>query len=289
MKTSFNNIITGDKLSNPVLKIIYLFISFLNFAVATIFYFPLLFLFQSKIKVHKLININALDSLSSILKVQKSLFSDSRILCFDFLFNTIIKKYNTDNTQNREIRILDVGCGSGRFYSIFKHIFSKLNMKIIYIGIDIYEHDNINILRLEEDFSFVLTDANEFVKQNKLNFDIVFSQSVLEHMKYDYSLVENLNNNLHLKNTLQIHLLPSVVSLFSYVFHGYRHYSLLNIFYLFRGFHSNMNIYPIGNFFNGYSHLKNRLFTKLRLRNRAKRYLYNSQFSPIFYGVIING
>jgi SAM-dependent methyltransferase len=288
MRTSFNNLISGDRLKNRTLKFIYLIISLLNFLLSIFFFLPFLIYFNKKIKNNKKANNNSLEILSKILKTEKSKFSDSRILCFDFLMNCIKKRFVNNDLNPSEIKILDIGCGTGRFYLIFKYLFNQLNIKISYLGIDIYEHENIKKLCINSDFKFILVDANEFINSSNYDFDIIFTQSVLEHMKYDLDLIKNISRNHKMNSTLQIHLVPSIVSLFSYVFHGYRHYSLFNIFILFKFFINKISLYPIGNIFNGYSHVLNRINNKTKIHFKHRRYLFNSKFAPIFYGIIIN-
>jgi SAM-dependent methyltransferase len=288
MRTSFNNLISGDRLKNRTLKFLYLVISLLNFLLSIIFFLPLLIFFNKKIKSNIKSNNNSLEILSKILNIEESNFSDSRVLCFDFLMNCINNRFGNNDLNPDEIKILDIGCGTGRFYLIFKFLFNQLNIKISYLGIDIYEHENIKELRINSDFNFKLVDANDFVKASNYDFDIIFSQSVLEHMKYDLDLIKNISNNHKMNSTLQIHLVPSIVSLFSYVFHGYRHYSLLNIFILFKFFISKISLYPIGNIFNGYSHVLNRINNRTKIYFKLSRYLFNSKIAPIFYGIVIN-
>lgn len=199
MKKLSLNFINGDFKTNFIEKIIYLF------------FFSLEILFEKKTK-----NYEKKIYIQKFLKTyKKKLFeySPSRILMNYYLLNYIksIKKKN--------IRILEIGCGDGRNLEIIKH--SK--KKFTYFGCDIKNRKSWLYLKKNNIF-FFKTNLNYEKKFFSLkNIDFIFSTSVLEHIKYDLSLLIRLNKKF--ANAKHVHFVPAPISFFNYLLHGYRRYN----------------------------------------------------------------
>lgn len=118
----------------------------------------------------------------------------------------------------RRLRVLDVGCGSGRM----RHVLAAAGFEGSYVGVDV-------------DDRFVADDAEgapfsvEFVRGDAGTvpldgpFDLILSVSALEHVADDGELIGRLRGLLA-PGGLQLHLVPSPWSLFAYLWHGYRQY-----------------------------------------------------------------
>tara|TARA_B100000401_G_C52774106_1_gene704780 strand:- start:464 stop:1351 length:888 start_codon:yes stop_codon:yes gene_type:complete len=197
---------SGDKKLNFFQKIIWLIISFINIKVNG--------KIDKKITVKKF-NINkSLITKNDIFKSK----SPIRLVCNTFWQSInwlIIKK-----KLNNNLKILEVGCGDGRYYDLIKKI-SKID-KINYSGIDI---KNNNFRTKKNKFFYLDSAYNVNAYLDKTNF--LFTQSAIEHFKYDLLFFKNISNFLNKTNKkfIQLHLFPSESCLYTYLFHGYRHYN----------------------------------------------------------------
>ncbi len=110
-----------------------------------------------------------------------------------FIFGSDIIKIN-QNSEN--IDILDVGCGSGNFYTYIKKYFSSHK----YLGID-FDASHIKSSKFnEKDFKIVSQDLREDWHFGE--FDFVWSSEVIEHIMDDQSffnkLVRSTKKNGHI-------------------------------------------------------------------------------------------
>jgi SAM-dependent methyltransferase len=291
LKTSYNSFITGDAISGRRNKLLYIVFFIVNFIISFICFIPLRVLFSGVFKRHKFKNLSAAKDLSCIFDLNEESISDSRLSCFEFLdnfFEQIIKKEKIQN----QIEILDLGFGSGRFYKVFRHFSKKMNFDFNYVGVDIYRHRDISELEKFDNFQFLETDAASFIENNRKHFHLVFSQSVLEHIKNDKEVILSLNRNAVFKESKQIHFVPSLLSFFGYIFHGYRHYSAVNLVFLLGNLFS-WKVYPIGNLKQCFLHLRKRLSSMGYLKTNKSttinmRSPHNNSFFPIFYAITKN-
>jgi SAM-dependent methyltransferase len=120
-------------------------------------------------------------------------------------------------TPPRPIRVLEIGCGSGRL----RDLLSRAGYSGLYVGVDIEDR----FTERESPFTatFVRADIHAFETRDR--FDLVVSVSALEHIREDRALVRRLDGFLD-PGGLQLHFVPSGWGLFAYLWHGYRQYSL---------------------------------------------------------------
>jgi SAM-dependent methyltransferase len=120
-------------------------------------------------------------------------------------------------TPPRPIRVLEIGCGSGRL----RDLLSRAGYSGVYVGVDIEDR----FTQRESPFTatFVRSDIHAFETRDR--FDLVISVSALEHIRDDRTLVRRLDAFL-VPGGLQVHFVPSGWGLFAYLWHGYRQYSL---------------------------------------------------------------
>lgn len=119
-------------------------------------------------------------------------------------------------------RILEIGCGSG----INLKLFENLNgWKGAYLGIDIqFYTDWENLINCKIQFS--QADIFNISRDVFKKYDIIFSHSVLEHIKNDLNLISNLASS---DRSVQIHCVPGRTSPIAYPFHGFRNYNKYEI------------------------------------------------------------
>ena len=100
-----------------------------------------------------------------------------------YLFGSnFIKK----NKNSNNIKILDVGCGSGNFYAYIK----SLSSKIKYTGLD-FDHEKMKSKKFKNDnFKIIAHDLRKdwFFGE----FDFVWSSEVIEHLFDDQSFFQNM-------------------------------------------------------------------------------------------------
>ena len=163
------------------------------------FSFFIIEIFQDKIQK----NTPAIESnLSDFFKLYSNNYaslvkkSPSRICCDFNTFLYLKKNFNV----NENIKILDVGCGNGISLDLFSKYFDNFS----YQGCDKFPGKDWDI------------------KENQ-NIDLIYSQSVFEHVEND------LSGFISLKETFpyakQIHFLPAPLSFLNYLKHGFRRYS----------------------------------------------------------------
>ncbi len=122
--------------------------------------------------------------------------------------------------MNNNLKILEVGCGDCRYYDLIKKV-SRID-NIQYTGIDIKK----KFLKKNKNIKFFKDNAyNVDNYLNKINF--LFTQSAIEHFKYDLIFFKKISKILNKTNKkfIQIHLFPAESTLYTYLFHGYRHYN----------------------------------------------------------------
>lgn len=118
----------------------------------------------------------------------------------------------------RRLRVLDVGCGSGRM----RDVLAAAGFEGHYVGVDVDDRF-VGDDKGDGPFTaeFVHGDAGTVSLDG--SFDLILSVSALEHVADDAQLIERLRSLLAPEG-LQLHLVPSPWSLFAYLWHGYRQY-----------------------------------------------------------------
>ncbi len=186
--------------------------------------------------------------------------------------------------ERSDLSILDIGCGSGRSVELFEE--AGLTGK--WHGIDI---DDRFVERNSRNFVTSFSQGDILTSEWNQKFDVVYTNSALEHIPFDPEFPNKISNWLKPKG-IQVHIVPAPAALFLYLWHGWRQYSLRKIEEDFRD--SNVQVFPIGGLFT--SALQFFLITfwenifKVSLRSKFsetyKRLLYNAikadQYAPIF-------
>lgn len=134
----------------------------------------------------------------------------------------ILNYLDNNFEKNQILKVLDIGCGDGRFLNILKNYF----VEVKYIGIDKKIRSNLKNLE-NKNIKFIENDLNSnFLEDRKINFypDLIFSQSCLEHIKNDLNVLKILNNLF--PKSKNFHLVPGSISFLNYMAHGYRRYNL---------------------------------------------------------------
>ena len=178
----------------------------------------------------KTLKIEYLKISKHILNSEINNFPDSyilpRALC-DIFWKTL--PWSQIINEFGELNILDIGCGAGRTYDRFfsKILEKNISSNLRYTGVDISPSKTWRELDLKSHIKLVEKDALSFLKGSKLDFNLIVSQSSLEHISNDLSIHKHLSNCIkNSKQTVvQIHLVPSVACHAMYGRHGYRHYN----------------------------------------------------------------
>lgn len=160
--------------------------------------------------------------------------SPSRILCNMFFLN-----YDWDfiKLNFETIKILEIGCGRGVQIELFDKIF---NYNYEYLGVDIQMHKEWETLKSNRK-KFIVDDYLNIDKYID-NYNIIFSQSVLEHLDNDILLFKKISDNLkhsNKKKMLNLHFFPSVECIFTYRGHGIRQYNSRAVSKLSKNFDKN--------------------------------------------------
>jgi len=197
-------VINGDHQKVLILKILY-------------FLFNFIYNFLSRLQIKrysfrriKFSNIQLKQIITSNIKI-----SPARLLSEAFWLN--LKYDKISMILNRDIRIIDLGCGRGRLSELKNMFDSKVN----YLGIDSRVHLGRT---LSNDVIFKKADYLEILDYTP--FNLVVSQSALEHFELDLKLFELISDYARNEEPLiQIHLVPSFQCLSLYLWHGFRQYS----------------------------------------------------------------
>lgn len=124
-----------------------------------------------------------------------------------------------------KVKILEIGCGSGSRFQLFSKVFKASLVR--YIGIDICFHPEWSKLQQEDArVHFVQMRAEDLSREMFAFPNLIVSQSVLEHVEGDLEFfISHRSAMLFGKKVIQIHIVPALISLFLYLWHGYRQYS----------------------------------------------------------------
>ncbi len=156
-----------------------------------------------------------------------------------------------------QINIFDTGCGRG-LYALFLN--KLINDKNSYVGIDFNKRDNWKELMNRNDFITLIENSSsnisEFVDKET---NLFITQSAIEHFNYDLEYFQQIKTFIDQEktNTIQIHLFPSPVCLWLYLFHGVRQYNfraIMQIIDIFKSTNSYFRIYPLGGNYSNVFH-----------------------------------
>lgn len=148
--------------------------------------------------------------------------SPARLLCDAFWAS--LDYFNLEKELEGKLKFFDVGCGSGR-YGYFLQKYSKSSFES-YTGLDIYKD-----VAFPAEFKHRLGRVEESIDKIEDDVNVLISQSVMEHIKNDIEVLSAITGRLDNKGRpfIQIHMLPASASLWLYLWHGWRQYSLKNL------------------------------------------------------------
>lgn len=116
-----------------------------------------------------------------------------------------------------DIDILEVGCGSGRA----RDLLARAGYTGRYTGLDVHDRFDKSYGAAAFESKFHLMDAHTLNVGPR--FDLIMSNSALEHIENDGELVARLRACLR-PGGVQFHIVPSGAALPAYLWHGYRQY-----------------------------------------------------------------
>jgi len=161
--------------------------------------------------------------------------STSRILCFDFLLEMGAKVFGPDKS------VIDLGCGSGVYARHLRRAFGFRD----YRGYDLADRPEWAEFAAPDAHFAPAVLGEDWIDVD--DTDVIFSQSVLEHIHYDHQLFRRFRTR-EPRRLRHFHLVPATRSFFEHRLHGYRRYALPGIERLLTlpGI-GNVEIYGLGN------------------------------------------
>jgi len=117
-----------------------------------------------------------------------------------------------------EIDVLEIGCGSGRARALL----ARAGYTGRYTGLDVHDRFDRTTNHAAFESQFRLMDAHDIEVGPR--YDLIMSNSALEHIENDTELVARLRTCLQ-PGGIQFHIVPSGAALPAYLWHGYRQYA----------------------------------------------------------------
>lgn len=296
MSTSIHNLSADNKLS-VLEKIYWIFMNYLNNNLS-----PKKAINKGvHIKVKKLNIITSQINWNLLITNTKK--SPSRLTC-DLFWSKLPWELIKDEIG--EVNIFDTGCGEGLYALFLNKLIKNVNS---YKGIDFNKRDNWQLLMKQNSFIRLIENSSSNIsKFVDKDTNLFITQSAIEHFNYDLEYFSQIKSFIENKqrNIIQIHLFPSPVCLWLYLFHGVRQYnfkSILKIVAIFKSTNSYFRIYPLGGNYSNIFHFFHitipHIFKKLNLKANKK---YNENLkktvlqdlkvgishNPSFYALIIH-
>jgi 2-polyprenyl-3-methyl-5-hydroxy-6-metoxy-1,4-benzoquinol methylase len=119
----------------------------------------------------------------------------------------------------RPVEVLEIGCGAGSM----SYRLARLGYSGRYTGVDVqdrFRRDHPKDFGFEVEYHLI--DAHVFVPPRPV--ELLFSNSTLEHVPNDRTLIERLPQ-FFAPGGIELQVVPSGSSLMSYLWHGYRQYT----------------------------------------------------------------
>lgn len=136
----------------------------------------------------------------------------SRILCFDFILQLGGGIFGPDRA------ILDLGCGTGIYARHIRRAFGYRS----YQGCDIEARPEwAGLSASDTRFGTAVLGVDPIAVDD---IDVVFSQSVLEHIEFDVEVFHRLRA-MSPRRLRHLHLVPGVPSFIEHKLHGFRRYA----------------------------------------------------------------
>jgi len=201
-----------------------------------------------------------------------------------------------------EIRVLEVGCGTGRYGEKLNQLASINSYK----GVDIEAREGWE-LNQPDHFSFQRASFEDFSSFTSRQ-NLIITQSALEHFEKDLQFFGSIGNYAKTCNfpLVSIHLFPSPICLYTLLFHGIRQYNRKSILKLIRssGMPQIVNLYILGGPRSNLFHfiqitLRSVIFRRPLSSKSMSSYVSKmsrvlvrdsksrSKFSPSFYALIL--
>jgi len=172
-----------------------------------------------------------------------------------------------------DVRILEIGCGSGRLASQL----ASSGLRGSYTGMDVHDRfDHTPVAGLEK--RFILGDAQTYEPEG--TFDLVISVSAMEHIEDDRLVVKRVRNFLA-PGAIQLHVVPSGWGLLVYLWHGWRQYTLASTAERFDV--DRTTVYTFGGLFSFFLH-----FVFITLGELIFRFPVRRRMTTV-YATLLNG
>jgi SAM-dependent methyltransferase len=242
-----------------------------------------------------------IQSFESMLNEMSEPTSPSRTIC-----NMFWRELNWDgirDTLTAPIKLLEVGCGSGRY----GFMIDGLTPIESYLGVDISESGEWNS-KASERLQFRV-DSYENLLKYATNQNLIITQSALEHFSGDLQFFSSLGKYADSVDfpILSIHLFPSPVGLIKFLLHGIRQYNRRTISTLIKSAncHERGHLWALGGIHSNFAHITQitlrSLFMRKPLtsndvtkwreklrRSIARDFNSSSVLFPSFYALIIS-
>ena len=259
---------------------------------------------QTKFKLSQLQVVKFQPSQKAVADHFKSLgglVSPSRIIC-----NIFWEQLDWGLVRSQlggEIRVIEVGCGTGRYGTKLR----KIAQIDSYKGIDIQGSEQWYANALEN-FEFEVGSYENFLSLAS-GENLILTQSAIEHFERDIHFFDLIKKYAESREhpVISIHLFPSPACLFTMLLHGIRQYNRRSIAKLVRSSGESQcgNLYALGGIRSNFVHfieltLRSLILRKPLATKDLKPYLLKvttaltrdskspSKFSPSFYALILS-
>jgi hypothetical protein len=204
---------------------------------------------------------------------------------------------------NGELRVIEVGCGTGR-YGVKLRELAQIDS---YRGIDIEASEEWGPNTLNN-FQFEVGSYEDFLDL-VFRENLIITQSALEHFEHDLLFFDFIKQYAETADypVISIHLFPSPACLFTMLLHGIRQYNRRAIAHLAKvsSVSQSNQLYVLGGIRSNFLHFVELTLRSLVLRKplatkSLNRYLHKvaaalgrdsastSKFSPSFYALILS-